>query len=564
MIESQSYLVSTLLCDGTVKEPEVRTARDHAAMHGTSMIESLIVTGAIAARELAISQALGCECPFVDLDHFAVNLKNARLLPRSVAERLCAFPLFVCGGVATVAVEDPLDLQAIDELWQVLGLEIEPVVCDRTRLVGLINAAFRLQGNTDEPAQELRRPEHESLTTGDEPVVAAVNQIMASAIQAGASDVHINPDESTLLLRYRVDGELVKQHAPPLNMHSQLVQRLKVMARLDLTQTRRPQDGKFRINHNDQAYDIRLSLVPTVCGENVVMRILRPSLGIGSIEDLGMPEAVDRGFRKVISSPYGLMLVTGPTGSGKTTTLYTAIATLNTPNRNIVTIEDPVEIRMNMLRQVQINHEIGLSFAAVLRSVLRQDPDVVLVGEIRDEETARIALQASMTGHLVLSTLHTNDTPGAITRLVDMGLPAFAINGALRGVLAQRLLRKVCEGCAESDPDGLETLRELVPNLPERARAMRGVGCPRCMSTGARGRMAVYEFLPMSDTLRTLIDNDASEQEIREQAAANSGYEPLWIDASRRVQLGQVSVTEMMKVCSIDAAPATTRQRAAA
>jgi type II secretory ATPase GspE/PulE/Tfp pilus assembly ATPase PilB-like protein len=564
MIESQSYLVSTLLCDGTVDEAAVRTARDHAAMHGTSMIESLIVTDAINARSLATVQAHGCECPFVDLDQFAINLKNARLLPRGVAERLCAFPLFVCGGVATVAVEDPLDLQAIDELWQVLGLEIEPVVCDRTRLVDLINAAYRLQGDTEESTQDARRLEHENLTTGDEPVVAAVNQIMASAIQSGASDVHINPDESTLHLRYRVDGELIKQHAPPLSIHGQLVQRLKVMARLDLTQTRRPQDGKFRIKHNEQAYDIRLSLVPTVCGENVVMRILRPSLGIGSIEDLGMPETVETGFRKVIASPHGLMLVTGPTGSGKTTTLYTAIGTLNTPNRNIVTIEDPVEIRMNLLRQVQVNHEIGLSFASVLRSVLRQDPDVVLVGEIRDEETAHIALQASMTGHLVLSTLHTNDTPGAITRLIDMGLPAFAINGALRGVLAQRLLRKICDGCAENDPEGLETLRELVPDLSDRARAMHGVGCPRCMSTGSRGRLAVYEFLPMSDTLRTLIDSDASEQVIREQAAANSGYEPLWMDAARRVQLGQVAVTEMMKVCSIDAVPGAVRQRMAA
>ena len=289
------------------------------------------------------------------------------------------------------------------------------------------------------------------VTDASQPVVAAVNQLLADAIELEASDVHINPDEEVLRLRYRVDGLLQEQQGLPLSMHAGIVQRLKVMAHLDLTQTRRPQDGKFRFNHKGDPIDIRMSSIPTVCGENVVLRLLMSGTVVLDFHELGMPAQMATDLEELINRPYGMLLVTGPTGCGKTTSLYTVLNKLNDPSRNIMTIEDPVEIRLPYLRQIQVHSEIGLTFASALRSIVRQDPDVVLVGEIRDNETASIALQAALTGHMVLATLHTNDAPGAVARLRDYHLPPFVINSAVLAVVAQRLVRRVCQHCIVSD-----------------------------------------------------------------------------------------------------------------
>ncbi len=546
MRDSSHLLLRSLLADGIVTERDVKRAQEHSASATCTLLESLVAINVLTGRSLAISLAKTCEYPFVDLASYDIDLAHAARLPRVQAERLGVFPLFVVEGVATVAMLDPLNLQAIDIVRQHLKSEVDPVVCDTEQLRGLIARAYSLGlagENSDPNAASLDR----DLTTGEEPVVAATHQILVLGIQSGASDIHINPDEHELHLRYRVDGSLVKQQGPSKSLHAGIVQRLKVMAKLDLTQTRKPQDGKFRITHDGQPVDFRLSLVPTIHGENAVLRIQRPSVRITGIPDLQMPQEVERAYAELIRQPHGIILVTGPTGSGKTTTLYAALAAVNSPDRNIITIEDPVELRLPMVRQIQVNSEIGLTFGTALRSILRQDPDVVLVGEIRDQETARIALQAAMTGHLVLSTLHTNDSVGSIARLRDFDVPAFSINQGLLAALAQRLVRRVCEKCAAPDIPPPHVLSGLGLRPEDAAGFRRGAGCNACLNTGYRGRVGVFELMTMSPGVQRCVEQNAPLSVIRE-AAIRAGYRPMIADAIAKARRGMTSTEEVAKV----------------
>ncbi len=551
MLDVAQFVVHSMIEDGIVSSEDFERAQEHASRTGTGVEESLVSLKVVTGRQLAIARARICEYPYVDLDWYEVDFQNALRMPKSVAERLGAFPLFILGEVATVAMEDPLNLQAIDEINQLLRRQIDPIICEPAQLTSLINRAYSLARTTGLSGGG--NDDDEELTTGEEPIVAAVNQIIATAIDAGASDVHINPDEHTLNVRYRIDGVLQPQQAPDLSVHQGLIQRLKVMAQLDLTQTRRPQDGKFRFSHAEQTVDVRLSLLPTVYGENAVARLLRPAAAIGSIHDLGMPAEMTSWFEDMIAKPHGMILVTGPTGSGKTTTLYTALAQINSPSRNIMTIEDPVEIRLPMIRQVQANHEIGFDFARALRSILRQDPDVVLVGEIRDEETARIAVQASLTGHLVFSTLHTNDAVGSVARLRDFGLPPFAINNALLGAIAQRLVRSVCDKCVEAEESPEQRLEEVGVSGAAPGSYVRGRGCPRCMNTGYRGRIGVFEMLRITPGIKTLIEEEANTGQVR-RAATAEGMRTMLDDGIAKAQLGLTSIEELAKLnAGIDA-----------
>lgn len=564
MSEASSFLVRTLVAEGVITDADARRAHEHAATEGRDVVESLVALGLVSAQRLAIERAVICEYPYVDLGVYEVDIRNAALMPRALAERVLAFPLFCIDGHATVGMADPLNLQALDQVRQVLKAEVDPVLCDAEQLRATIAKAYSLvRGAAVEPPEA--REGEEQLTTGDEPIVAALNQILASAAEAGASDVHISPDEHELVLRYRVDGVLIPQQGPPRSVHAGLIQRLKVMAHLDLTQTRRPQDGKFRFQHRGESIDARLSLVPTIHGENAVMRLLRPSSAIGSIASLNMPAEMAEHFRAYIERPHGMILVTGPTGSGKTTTLYTALAHLNTPDVNIMTIEDPVEIRLPLIRQIQVNAEIGLTFASALRAILRQDPDAVLVGEIRDQETARIAVQASMTGHLVLSTLHTNDAVGAVARLRDFGLPAFAINSALLCAIAQRLVRRVCPSCAEPDHPDPAVLARLGGHgqcLPAGASFQRGRGCPRCLNTGVKGRLGVFEMLRVTPQIQQLIEADATSAAIR-QAGMAEGMRPMWEDGFQKAALGLTPLSELCGLRGIEDEDAPAARKAA-
>jgi type IV pilus assembly protein PilB len=563
MQDMSSFVVRTLLADGVIRESDVKLASQHVLTNGSTLLDALVAVNAVGSRPIAIAQARVCEYPFVDITAFEIDINNARAIPRSIAESFVTFPLFILDGVATVAMADPLNLQAADHLRQLLKVDVDPVVAELRELRALISRAYSLVSASDTSEQS---DAMNVVTTGEEPIVAAVNQIISSAIETNASDIHINPDDKSLLLRYRVDGVLRVVQGPPLSAHTSIVQRLKVLAKLDLTQTRKPQDGKFRFSRSDEGIDIRLSIIPTIHGENAVLRLLRSSARIGRVADLGMTPAQTAWFADAISRPNGMILVTGPTGSGKTTTLYTALNHINAPERNIVTIEDPVEIRLPVVRQVQVNHDIGLTFASALRSILRQDPDVVLVGEIRDEETAKIAAQAALTGHLVLSTLHTNDAVGALARLRDFGVPSFAINQSLLLVLAQRLIRRLCGSCAR--PEDPSTVRELLthrePDPEFGSTFLRSTGCAACQHQGYKGRLAVYEMLRLTSPVQHLLEQAAPRALIQE-CARDAGMRLLHEHGLVKASHGLTCLDELTKLRAImedQADPISTRAAA--
>jgi type II secretory ATPase GspE/PulE/Tfp pilus assembly ATPase PilB-like protein len=554
VLTHDDFVLSALIEEKVITRAQADAAVKHAAEKGIAASEAVAELEYASSRVIALVRAQTTEYPLVDPAWFDINLANTGYMPKATAESLRAFPLFVTPEVATVAMVDPLDLKAVDQLRSLLKVEVDAVLCETQALLGLIERAYALTGGVQRPgAGTIKAAEAEAaaLTTGKEPVVAAVNQIIAQGIELGASDIHIGPDDYELHLRYRVDGVLVPNRGPSLDMHQSLVQRLKVMAMLDLTQTRRPQDGKFRFTHNARTVDIRLSLIPTVAGENVVMRVLSTAASIRGFTDLGFPTQELSQLEEALDSPYGMVLVTGPTGSGKTTTLYTALKRMNTADLNIMTIEDPVEIRMPLIRQVQTNAEIGMTFAGALRSILRQDPDVVFVGEIRDEETARISVQAALTGHLVLSSLHTNDAAGAIPRLRDLGCPNFAINAALVAVVAQRLVRRVCPDCALPDvPDPV--LLKRFGLSPDDATFVRGKGCARCGNIGARGRVGVYELLQMTPNLRRVVDAGSPAVLVR-QTAESDGMRPMWVDGLNKARYGLTTLDEVARVVAVQA-----------
>ena len=555
MLSHKDFVVAYMIEEGILSPEALDRATRHAAENKCTIPEAAVTLGAVTKRQVAIARAAVCECPFVDLEHYDLDLKNAVLLPRSAADRQLAFPLFNLGKSITVGMADPMDLNAIDRLRSLLKTDIEPVLCEPEALRNLIERAYSITaGGGSGPTEESAGSSPG--VTGEEPIVAAVNQILIQALEQNASDIHLGPDEKDLHLRYRIDGSLQTRQGPPISAHASLVQRLKVMANLDLTQTRRPQDGKFRFCHNGRAVDMRLSIIPTVTGENVVIRVLAGQASLGDLSKLGFQADVAAIAEESLTRPHGMVLVTGPTGSGKTTTLYSFLTRLNNPDSNVMTIEDPVEIRLPLARQVQVHAEIGMTFAGALRSILRQDPDVILLGEIRDEETARIAIQSALTGHLVLSTLHTNDAPGAIPRLRDFGCPNFAINAAVLCVLAQRLVRRVCADCSTPYRPAEAILRRFTDDGEGQFR--QGAGCRRCMNTGFRGRTGVYEMFRMSPTLQLAVERNASTSVLR-QEAIREGMRPMWRDGVDKAKVGLTTIEEVAAVAAAtleaDAAP---------
>ena len=552
MTGHDDFVLAAIIEEGLATREAVDKARTLAAEGDRTPCEILAAMKIVDARTIALVRAQVAEFPFVDPSQFDINFSNTKLISRATAESIVAFPLFVVGEIATIGMANPLDLKAVDQLRSILKMDVEPVLVEYSALANLIERAYALSSGPREQTQQTAdETTDQTLTTGKEPIVAAVNQIIAQGIDLGASDIHVGPDERELHLRYRVDGSLLPFKGPSIDMHSGIVQRLKVMSNLDLTQTRRPQDGKIRFVHNNRTIDIRLSLIPTVSGENVVMRILASAAGIRGFAELGFPTDQIAYFEDIIEAPYGMILVTGPTGSGKTTTLYTALKRLNTADRNIMTIEDPVEIRMPLMRQVQTNADIGMTFAGALRSILRQDPDVVFVGEVRDEETARISVQAALTGHLVLSSLHTNDAAGAIPRLRDLGVPPFAVNAALLCVIAQRLVRRVCAECAKPHlPD--QSILDKFKLTPADGRFVRGAGCAKCGNQGARGRVGIYEALRLTPAVRSLVDKLAPATAIRRGAVAD-GMKEMWVDGLAKAKLGLTTLEDIARIIAVQA-----------
>ncbi len=549
MRDQDHFLEQALLAEQRLTPEQLDAARTYCVEQNVDLVDALVKTKVLTDRGVALTRADVCEAPFVELSDFEACFANTRLVPRTIADRYCLFPLFMVDGVLTVAIDDSMKLEAMDQVRRIAKCQVDAVVCARRSLRELISRAYSLSHGSEEVEARVEVGAQDAISEVSQPVVAAVNQMIADGVDEGASDVHINPDDGVLRLRYRIDGVLQSKQGPPVSMQSGIVQRLKVMAKLDLTQTRRPQDGKFRLSHKGAHVEVRMSTVPTVWGENVVLRLLSSTMAIHDFAELGIPAAMANDLEMLMSRPYGLILVTGPTGCGKTTTLYTVLNKLNDPAHNIMTIEDPVEIRMPYVRQIQVNTEIGLKFASALRAILRQDPDVVLVGEIRDDETANIALQAALTGHMVLSTLHTNDAAGAVARLRDFGLPSFVINSAVLGIVAQRLVRRVCRHCAVPDRVDDVILRRF--GLSEQTHGLRrGQGCGKCGQTGYHGRFGIFELLIFSAPIQSMVERGAPTKQIRERAFSE-GMRLMWQDGLEKAQLSQTTLDEVAKAAAV-------------
>ena len=492
---------------------------------GTRLGRMLIKLGFINEQGLLDFLAEQLKIPYVDLRHFQLRPATVKLLPETLARRFRAIVLEEKPDGLLVGLSDPTDIFIQDEISRLLKRPVSTAIVRETDVLNAFDSMYRRTDEISSIAEELGEELAESdfdlsqLARGadvtDAPVVRLLQSLFEDAIQVKASDIHIEPDENVLRLRQRIDGVLQEQIMKEKRIAPALVSRLKLMGGLNISEKRMPQDGRFNIRVKDRAIDVRLSTMPTIYGESVVMRLLDQSQGVASLDNTGMPAELVSRFKRVIHKPHGMVLVTGPTGSGKTTTLYAALAELNHAERKIITIEDPVEYRMQRINQVQVNFKIGLTFAGVLRTALRQDPDVILIGEMRDQETAEIGLRAAMTGHLVLSTLHTNDAVSTANRLIDMGAAGYLVATSLQAVLAQRLIRKVCNNCSEPhEPDANEQAwLKSNPQLKFKGSGyIKGKGCMQCNNTGYKGRVGIFEFLEIDTQLAdALRRSDTSE-----------------------------------------------------
>lgn len=504
-----------------ISEAQLQSALVEQKKSGRKLGRVLIDLGYTQEDRLLELLSRQLDIPVVDLKRYRLDSEQVRKLPEMHARRYRALVLSVNNGRALVGMADPTDIFAFDEISRILRMAVELALVREADLLRTIDLVYRRTAEITTLAEELG----EELSDGDyvleelvaenevtdAPVIKLLQSIFEDAVQVRASDIHIEPDETMLRVRQRVDGVLQEQIIEGARVTHALVTRLKLMAGLDISEKRLPQDGRFNIKVRARSLDVRVATMPVQYGETVVMRLLDQSGNLLTLGELGMPSDMLPSIRRIISRPTGMLLVTGPTGSGKTTSLYAALTGINTPERKIITVEDPVEYRLPRINQVQVRAGIGLDFARVLRTALRQDPDVILVGEMRDRETVEIGLRAAMTGHLVLSTLHTNDAISTVSRLRDMGAPSYLIASALNGVIAQRLVRRVCDGCAEAHtPTAQEAAWLQTMNVRSDAHAfMRGRGCGYCNNTGYRGRIGVYELLEIDTAMaRTLSGDD--------------------------------------------------------
>jgi type IV pilus assembly protein PilB len=484
----------------------------------------------------------------VDLDSYLIDGKVIDLVPESLAQRYELIPLFKIGNTLTVAMADPHNIHALDEVTLKTGCEVEPVVSTEVQIRRAIDQYYGVSGSIEEIVKGFAEEGPEPLGTGDAPVIKLVDLLMAKAIRDGASDIHLEPDEKGVYTRYRIDGVLHAVSSLPKNLQSAIVSRIKVMGNMDIAESRTPQDGRSHIKMEGKEIELRISTFPTIYGENVVIRILDQSSALMGLEDLGFSNRMIRFYETLIKRPHGIILVTGPTGSGKTTTLYASLNSINSPEKNIITIEDPVEYRLNLIRQTQINPKTGVTFATVIRSVLRQDPDVIMVGEIRDLETAQSAVSAASTGHLVFSTLHANDAPGALTRLMDIGVEPYLISSSVVGALAQRLVRTICPKCKERYEPEDKIVKSLRLANAKDLVFYRGKGCKNCRQTGYRGRTALFEILAVDDPIRDLISQRAPSRMIRKVAIETQSMNTLLVDGLKKVIKGITSLDEVMRV----------------
>lgn len=522
-------------------------------------VRELLQDGVVTESQVASARAAQLGLPFVDLTEYPVDSSAVALVPMQVLRRYEVLPIGRDGDRLMLAMADPRDVLAIDDVRAAVRMQVRPVVAERNDLLAAIGRFVRSDGELSELTSAIVEengstgtdlvPAASEASEDDAPIVRFVNLLISQAITDKASDIHIEPGERELHVRYRIDGVLHEMQRAPKNVQNGVISRLKIMSDIDIAERRKPQDGRMSVIHSGKQIDLRVATLPTVFGEKVVMRILDNSMtGLG-MEQLRLLDRNAAVYKASYMKPYGMILVTGPTGSGKSTTLYTTLHEVARPEINVITVEDPVEYRIAGINQVQVNPKAGLTFASALRSILRSDPDVVLLGEIRDHETAQIAIEASLTGHLVLSTLHTNDAPSAVTRLIEMGIEPFLVGSALDCIVAQRLARKLCDKCkAPYQPsfDDLQALRFAQPGDPQ-PTLFRPTGCTSCSNTGYRGRLALHEVMPVTEDIERLAVARASSAEIG-RLAIEQGMSTLRQDGWAKAVMGLTSIDEILRV----------------
>ncbi len=563
----QQENIGLKLLEARLISPEaLQKAQQQVKSGGGNLTAALVKIGAVSEDDLAKFLAELYGVPAVDLTNYLPDASVVKLLPADVASKFQVVPISRSGRRLTVAMANPANIFAIDDIKFITGCEVQPVVASESAIKKAIDKAYDsaasfesvMRGMEDEieviddSADEA--PEAALLGEAEQaPVVKLVSSLISDAVRKGASDIHIEPYEKTLRVRFRIDGTLYEMMSPPFRMKAAIISRLKIMAELDIAERRVPQDGRIKLRLLGRTIDLRVSSLPTIFGEKVVMRILdKGNLNI-DLSKLGFGDQAFADFTRAISQPYGMVLVTGPTGSGKTTTLYSALSKINTPEVNIMTAEDPVEYNIDGINQVLVHESIGLTFAAALRSFLRQDPNIIMVGEIRDIDTGSIAVKAALTGHLVLSTLHTNDAPSTINRMVDMGIEPFLVASSTNLIMAQRLLRKVCVSCKTDVKLHPEVLRELglSDDAARKESFKEGKGCLDCSNTGYKGRMGVYEVMPMTPKIKDLVLDRASTSAIKKQAVAD-GMFTLRADALIKLKSGVTTAEEVLKETAFD------------
>lgn len=558
---AEDYL-QRLVDDGTISEDQLHEAEEMASNLGISVADALVRLGYVDSGFMGQLQAEEYGHEFVNLDAMDIPASVIAMIPESVARENIVIPLGLDDERLKVALVNVNDLDVIDKLRFMVNRDIEPVGAPKESIQNAINRYYGgsetesvdsiLKDFTETTIDFTETETKQSKAEKDEensPVVRLCNLIISEAVSMRASDIHVEPFEDRIRVRYRIDGVLVERDSPPKRLLGALTSRFKIMARMDIAEKRRPQDGRIKTRANGKDFDLRVSILPTKHGQAIVMRILdRDNIKVG-IRNLGFSEENYRRFQNIIRRPNGIFLVTGPTGSGKTTTLYSALGELNRPDRKIITAEDPVEYYLPGINQVEVKHDIGLDFSRIIRAMLRQAPNVILVGEIRDTETAEMAIQASLTGHLVFSTLHTNDAPSSITRLIDMGVEPFLVASSVMAIMAQRLIRVVCPKCKEPyTPEQSEIdYFEISPEQVAEATFMRGKGCSHCQHSGYRGRNAVFELMLMNTSLREMTFRSEPAQNIRRQARL-FGMKTLVEDAVSRSLIGKTTLLEVYKL----------------
>ncbi|KPK40062.1 MAG: type II secretion system protein GspE [Omnitrophica WOR_2 bacterium SM23_29] len=553
----KKFLGEAMVELGLITPDKLKEAKEEAEKTREPLRRILIRLGMVDEEAILsfIEEQMGI--PRMDLSNYLIDPKIIELIPENLAHKYLLIPLFKIGDTLTVAMADPMDVFAIDEIRLKTHCEIEPVVVSEKDISKTIDQYYGAKGSIEEVLRSIDKEKLGLLEGGEidlkkleglieeAPVVKIVNLIIMNAIKENASDIHLEPDENVLRTRYRIDGVLHEVISPPKSLQAAIISRVKILSGMDIAEKRIPQDGRYQLKLENRQIDCRISTVPTVHGENVVIRLLDLTSVLLGLGELGFSPEILKVYEKLIRKPYGIILVTGPTGSGKTTTLYASLSTINSPEKNIITIEDPIEYRLELIRQMQVNPKAGLTFANGLRSILRQDPDIIMVGEIRDLDTAEIAIQAALTGHLVFSTLHTNDAPGAITRLVDMGVEPFLVSSSVTAVIAQRLVRMICQDCKESYAPEEKILKDM--GLPKSTKFFKGKGCKKCLSTGYKGRIAIFELMVPDDGVRALTVAKASSNEIR-KAALKSGMKMMRDDGIEKVKDGVTTLEELLRV----------------